>query len=181
MSLEWWQKELPASFYDHLFERPWPTATYVPIYNWIAARVVEPVLDVGCGDGSLAHILYSARNVRRYLGIDFSEVALRKARERVPLEFQVGDARELDSVTMAKYKTLVFSEVLEHIAQDTEICARIPAGSVILGSLPRADGWGHVRFFPSSSMVNARYGNLLEFLELVPVESQWWCFNARRR
>ena len=178
--MEWWQRELPASFYDHFFERPWPASTYLPIYRWIASKVEEPVLDVGCGEGSLARILY-ANGIRQYLGIDFSEVAIRRASDSLPLSFEVGDARLLDYSRMAGYRTVVLCELLEHIAPDLELLSRVPATCIVLGSLPRGDGWGHVRFFPTMEQVLERYGKVLLFKEFVPMETQWWCFNARRR
>jgi SAM-dependent methyltransferase len=69
--------------------------------GWFAAvsdRVTSPLLDAGCGTGELA--LFLAARGHHVIGIDFVEVAIRRARakaveRRLSVEFLVKDATKL--------------------------------------------------------------------------------------
>jgi len=55
------------------------------------------ILDLGCGNGRLIKILQTARKKYDYLGVDFSEKLLAKARQQFPDHaFQVADMTKLD-------------------------------------------------------------------------------------
>ena len=65
------------------------------------------ILDLGCGSGYLAHLLFAKRSDVRYCGIDLKEEALAEARARFePLvgparaQFVQGDLNDLESISL---------------------------------------------------------------------------------
>jgi methionine biosynthesis protein MetW len=71
------------------------------------------VIDIGCGDGVMLEFLKATRNVRE-LGIDLSDDAVRRARDRgVNARVEMlGDLAK----SGAKFDHVVMSEVVEHVA-----------------------------------------------------------------
>jgi SAM-dependent methyltransferase len=63
------------------------------------------VLDVGCGDGTLANEL--ARRGCRVTGLDSSEVFLRRAGENATAEFVLGDMRQLPPAWIARFDRVI--------------------------------------------------------------------------
>lgn len=66
-------------------------------YTNIGLKLNHPILDVGCGDGGVAKIMKDLRIVPGFdYGIDFSEIEVRKAKERgIHNTLMVADAREI--------------------------------------------------------------------------------------
>jgi ADP-heptose:LPS heptosyltransferase/ubiquinone/menaquinone biosynthesis C-methylase UbiE/glycosyltransferase involved in cell wall biosynthesis/predicted O-methyltransferase YrrM len=88
----------------------------IKLYKQVASMCRGPsVLDLGCGDGAL--LSYLPDDLQKH-GIDFSRVAIDRARERHIGHFEVGDIQNLnyDSDT---FDTVIMMEVLEHI-DDTD-------------------------------------------------------------
>jgi len=76
----------------------------------------ERILDVGCGDGSVAHSLVLGGAL--VTGVDISAQNVEKAKRRYPhpgLSFVCGDART--ELPVDGFETIVLSNVLEHIDQ----------------------------------------------------------------
>lgn len=70
----------------------------------------DSVLDLGCGIGALKSLLPN----NEYLGLDYSETAIRVARERNPgTEFQVFDARNLRELAENSADVVVMRHFLE--------------------------------------------------------------------
>jgi len=159
-------------------------APWSQLWHWIAAHVgAEPIIDLGCGAGHFAALLARRGHpAGRYLGIDFSIEAIRLARRRVPsYRFIRGSlpkaAKKAQSMSGA---VVVACEVLEHIHADRAVIKHLPAGTRMLGTLPRRDSASHVRFFPRMHLVLNRYKNLLDF-QLVECVGNAYAFDARRR
>jgi cyclopropane fatty-acyl-phospholipid synthase-like methyltransferase len=77
---------------------PWDIGKPQERITAIADRVVGPVLDAGCGTGE--HALFFAARGLRVVGIDFVDVAIRRARRKaaerdLAVEFLVKDATAL--------------------------------------------------------------------------------------
>jgi SAM-dependent methyltransferase len=159
--------EQPAAYYDHAFgaSRHYALsadlAPWAPLWQWTAARVRElgarRVLDVGCGPGHLAELL--TRQRVEVVGVDFSDVAIRQARERVPgATFVHGLLPDvLDHLRLGWFDAVVCCEVLEHIECDLQVLTAVRELPVIC-TLPTFDDAGHVRHFPDAHSVWARYG-----------------------
>jgi len=87
------------------------------------------ILDIGCGKGSLTHLLKKRNNY--VLGIDISKTAVDFARERYPdIEFEVADVNNLDEfdniVSKIKDINLIFtSEVFSYIENWKDLLKRM--------------------------------------------------------
>lgn len=93
------------SFFDSAYRGtpPWdigkPQRAFVTLEE--AGAIVGDVLDVGCGTGE--NSLFLASKGHRVLGVDSSELAIRKAEEkairrRIKADFRVWDALRLDEL-----------------------------------------------------------------------------------
>lgn len=162
-------EELGQDHYDaalarvglNLWESPW-----LPVYAIAAdylATAEGPVVDVGCGTGRLAKLMYERGEVD-YLGIDFSPRRIREAQGYVPaMRFEVGDAYD-DGVRsrFGAFRRFAFLEFLEHIGDDLGVLRAVPSGAFVVLSVPSYDSAGHVRQFNSATAVVTRYGELLD-------------------
>jgi 2-polyprenyl-3-methyl-5-hydroxy-6-metoxy-1,4-benzoquinol methylase len=83
------------------------------------------VLDIGCGEGLLAHWLAGA--CPRYVGIDLSAEAIAIARAKnLPFaEFAVADAADFRPAS--RFDVIVFNEYLYYFDRPLELAARLAA------------------------------------------------------
>jgi SAM-dependent methyltransferase len=88
-----------ATFEDlYAAKAPWDIGKPQPPFAAIADRVTGPVLDAGCGTGE--HALFFAARGLQVTGIDFVDVAIRRAQRkararRLAVQFLVKDATTL--------------------------------------------------------------------------------------
>lgn len=175
------RKETSAKDYDLLYsgegdgnpgygayDRPYWDSHYYPLYKAVFEEVVriggqsQKVLEVGCGSGSFAHLLFDKSKLI-YHGFDFSEVAVRKAGARTGRPEQFSVARADDNAPMQRpYDTIVCLEVLEHIENDLQVVEGWKPGCACVCSVPNFDQPDHVRFFRHEDEVRERYQGLLE-------------------
>lgn len=105
-----------ADYYDHVYGETDSVNKSLTIE--VAKRINgESVLDLGCGVGFLASLTEG-----KYLGIDFSSVALGKAHKlhaRTDAEFLLADIYTLPLETT--FGTVVLQEVLEHLDNPSSI------------------------------------------------------------
>ena len=107
-----WDRQFASGAWDRLLQAD-------PNIVQIAQRIIETskknrirVLDVGCGNGALGVAL---DDTVEYWGIDFSEEALRKAKEVVPSgHFILADVA-LPPDTLQSFDIIVFSEILYYV------------------------------------------------------------------
>lgn len=129
------------------------------------------ILDIGCGEGSFAQMLYETLEKKRgggiknYTGIDFSFKALQLAKQRNPYWENCFIQKDIfnDFKIDFQYNLICLFEILEHIDDDLYILKLIPSKSYILSSVPNFYSPGHVRVFESIEEVKQRYGDLIEF------------------
>ena len=173
--------EQNSDYYDDVYikgsydkdpnELPWYPLWRV-IVDYIKKHNVGRVIDLGCGPGHLAQLLYSEVMGLSYSGWDFSKEAINKARERCPYEgydFMTGDLRLLDfsSEMNSGFKSVfVCSEVLEHIEDDLGLLKRLPNNSTVLLTVPNFDDPGHVRKFAKAKKVRDRYSKILDTIDV---------------
>lgn len=133
----------------------------------------ETIVDLGCGVGGFARLLYR-KGYKRYLGIDFSNYGIDLCKERVPsFAFIVGDL--LDPKIrgrFSKHSTFVVLEVLEHINEDIQLLSSIPSKSTVIFSVPNKDFECHVRFFNNPEEVKLRYKDWLRFVDGMEVDKR---------
>lgn len=105
----------------------------MPFYRKLASYILptDNVLDLGCGNGILA-----ATSIwDKYFGIDYSEVAIQQAKRFCPkADFYCGDV--LEYIRITNYNTVILTEFLEHIEEDTKILWKIKVGAKVILSVP---------------------------------------------
>jgi 2-polyprenyl-3-methyl-5-hydroxy-6-metoxy-1,4-benzoquinol methylase len=156
---------------DFTYNQPL-ASPYYPLYRKVIDRATQApiasILEVGCGSGVLAEMLIAAG--KSYIGFDFNEIAVAKARKRNgEAKHFVADATDPSSYS-APYDTIVSCEVLEHIEGDLRAIELWRSDCMCICSVPNFDYPTHVRFFRSESEVTARYDRLLDIqsIERVP-------------
>lgn len=99
----------------------------------------DRVLDIGCGNGSLAQDV--ARHAQRVLGVDIDPNNIEKAKRTHPaanLEYRIADAtKDLSNET---FDVIIMSNVLEHIEHRVEFLRSIrPLAKKFLFRVPMID------------------------------------------
>jgi len=117
------------------------------------------VLEWGCGTGQFARMLTETNPGIKYMGMDYSSVAIQKAQETNPgLTFLCDDIFKLFNIQIID--TYVALEVLEHIQNDISLVNKIPHGKKIVFSLPDFKAENHYRFFKNKKEIRSRYTRL---------------------
>lgn len=164
------------------FKPPWPHYSNwhlrLPrMADWVEPR--ETVLDVGCGPGIFAAVLWHQGHRARYYGIDFSEVQLERAIEGNRREghqnarFLKSDILEHDPFGHWASDVVVLAEILEHLEDDLGLLRKIESGTKVLITVPTRDDPSHVRVFSQEGddLVD-RYGGIIEFHEHIPIRDR---------
>ena len=139
--------------------------------DYIKLNEIKLVIDIGCGPGHLPLTMRDENLDVEYIGIDFSSVAIKQARQRIAdsnYQFIIGKAEEVDYkelISSKKYKKdeILFTsfEFLEHVEQDLKIISRLPSDIHICFSVPNYPCKGHVRFFRNTKSIVDRYKKYL--------------------
>jgi 2-polyprenyl-3-methyl-5-hydroxy-6-metoxy-1,4-benzoquinol methylase len=91
------------------------------LLNIIKNITVDSIVDVGCGEGSLLKEISKIKNVP-LTGIDFSEVALRKAKENITsatfVMLDIADSTNPYFNSNNKFDLVIAADVIEHIYDD---------------------------------------------------------------
>ena len=178
--------ELDSTYYDHLFEKggsdgtyhlPYRHSHYFPLYRAIKKELravsCPQILEIGCGNGALAHYLFDS-GLRDYLGFDFSPVAVEQARSRTGRldSFFVGNALDKKSYyANYPYNIAICTEVLEHIEADLRAISYWKSGSFCICSVPNFDSVSHVRFFQKETDIYKRYDHLIRIESIRRIKS----------
>jgi len=158
-------REKGNEYYDELFEKQqYYNDHYSNIHyyvQWVQVEMMlrpfkdKHILEIGCGTGQFTQMLEDL-GYRGYNGFDFSEVAIKKSKERTNLNVFVGDA--LDPATYdLPYDAVVCLEVLEHLEKDLQVLENIKEGAFVIVSVPNFDDLSHVRWFRSYYQVRKRF------------------------
>jgi 2-polyprenyl-3-methyl-5-hydroxy-6-metoxy-1,4-benzoquinol methylase len=179
-------------FYDAAYADPDGPATLAyrdtpmrDLYDGVYAKIkrLDPVVDLGCGNGLFAQCLRARGYCGSYRGIDFSRRAIAEAEQLLSLtearvyapedevpeatyEFRVQDLRGWQELPGPEthYTTYVCLEVLEHLEDDVDLVARIPARARVIFSVPNFWSEAHVRTYDHVGTAFGRFGNLLDFV-----------------
>ncbi len=162
--------EQPPEYYDDLFQTspgyslPYTQSHYYFLWSVIADRLVtanaRQILDVGCGPGQFAKLLYD-KGFRHYCGIDFSAAAIQLATTRCPdFEFVRADLRDPGLLEGRIYDWALVLETLEHVEDDLGLLSRLRPGCRVILTVPNFGDPSHVRFFKDAAEVQERYGHL---------------------
>lgn len=149
---------------------------YYFVWTVIVDRVrrggFKRVFEVGCGAGQLASFVLDQAAVE-YGGLDFSPVAVEKARANAPsAAFVVADARSPEAFAQAgEYDVLICTEVLEHIEDDLAVVGNFRPGARCICTVPNFPYESHVRHFTSTAEVAARYARFFDGFDVCGLRS----------
>ncbi len=176
-------KELSSDYYDKVFatsDRYKKDAHDITVYyvlwnyarEYIICNNIKLVIDIGCGPGHLAQVLKDLDI--KYIGLDFSKIAIEQAKERAidsvaNISFINTDAIGFNyNILMENYNSneiLITSfEFLEHVNKDLEVIQSLKTNNGNIKccfSVPSYDSMGHVRFFKNSGQVRNRYKSVM--------------------
>ena len=181
-----------AEFYDSAYEGEDGSRAVLPyqdtpmrhLYDAVYTKVrrLDPVVDLGCGNGLFAQCLKARGYCGSYLGLDFSRSAITAAlplveateehdypaEEELPqarYDFRVQDLRSWVELPGPETHetTYVCLEVLEHLEDDIDLVARVPARARFIFSVPNFWSESHVRVYDHVGTAFGRFGNLLDF------------------
>lgn len=147
---------------------------YLPLLVSILSKIPRDVaiLELGCGTGQFAKMLHDF-GYTDYVGIDFSQVAIQSAKERVPdgtfycENLFNGLVRELLQAIGLCY---ICIETLEHIEDDLGLMANMWHGNDIIASVPTFDSESHLRYFTDDRDIIDRYGDLIHLTEITKID-----------
>jgi hypothetical protein len=137
---------------------------YADTWRYIMGKlcVYDKLLDIGCGPGHLAHMLYD-NGFKNYTGIDFSDVAIKMARAKVPsYNFIKDDLRTINYSKYYDYK-IICTEALEHIENDIDLLKKLPPNYIIF-SVPDFMTVDHYRTYKNEKFIKEYYKNVLNIL-----------------
>lgn len=184
-----------SAYYDAVFsdsaeyQKPANASEYAPVWAQIIELLREnkagSILDLGCGPGQFAEFLAVHLPDVRYTGLDFSSVAVSRARQRCPnFLFEKRELPLSGFGGLPEFDTVVCTEVLEHVESDREILSSLPNGTHIVATVPNFDSFGHIRLFLTEDEVRERYGRLFDDLLIrgIPLSPQntLWLIHGRR-
>jgi 2-polyprenyl-3-methyl-5-hydroxy-6-metoxy-1,4-benzoquinol methylase len=181
-------KEKSADYYNAIFKESesyqcdYKNSKYYFIWAYIVQalrKIPNPkILEIGCGTGQLAHYLYD-EGFHDYYGFDFSEEAVKIARRRVPLSFDIANA--LDGIAYDRdYNVVIATEVFEHIENDKAILKNIKRGAHVFISLPTFNSPAHVRCFKTSISILHRYYNFIESPKIFKMSKWFVCHGTKQ-
>lgn len=113
---------------------------------------IESVLDMGCGDGRLSQYFQTAE----YVGVDYSEVRIKKAKKT----FEEATFEQCDINLFEcnrKFDVVCFFEVLEHLKEPKEIIDRFRVVGTVIGTVPIDMPYkAHLQVFKTKKEVEKR-------------------------
>ncbi len=122
----------------------------------------DKIIELACGVGYLATLIDRDYD---YIGIDFSEKVIKKARKLNPNKrFVIGNL--LQGAVKSLYNNddiFICLEALEHIEKDIEVIKTIPSRCQFIFSVPNRDFTSHVRFFTNKNEIIERYKSIINF------------------
>lgn len=120
-------KDKVVSFYDQFAEKQKVTginSRHLSILDKVVAAGLKSshsILEIGCGIGTVSHLLAHQAKNGSVLAVDISPESIRKAEEiwkdQSNLKFEVSDMSDFDKPDQ-KFDFFVFPDVLEHIPID---------------------------------------------------------------
>ncbi len=169
-------KELGPEFYDDSFTQNehwrdhYTESRYYPNWLLISDRMkrseVKSIVDIGCGSGQFAQLLYD-QGFPAYVGVDFSSKRIDWARKICPAyTFVAANIFEIDLLETHFYDAVVCTEFLEHVEEDLRVIENIRPGSRVYATVPNFPYKSHVRHFSNIDEVIGRYKELFDPLRV---------------
>ena len=168
--------EAENSFYDKLYRKSLvynlndvKKSPYYKIYIKIIKYITddERILDIGCGTGQFSDVAIIF-NKKYTMGIDFSGIAIKIAKERTNRDtFLVGNIKDKNVYPDDnEYDVAVLCEVLEHMLDDKIVIHNIPIGKHIILTVPNYNSASHVRIFKDKNDVIKWYNDDIKVINI---------------
>lgn len=171
--------EFDSKFYDEIYnaggnqqgyKAHYSHSRYFPVWWYIMKNWLGPdnILDLGCGVGQFAQMVFDYKVYNKYVGTDFSKVAIDQAKARkLPPEFKFYTydiTWWLNRKLFKDFETYIALEVLEHLPEDLEfeVLNTIPPGKTVILSLPNYMAQGHYRTYRGADEIIERYRKYLD-------------------
>ena len=141
------------------YQRHYTGLRFFPVWRYVASLVIDSpfVIDIGCGCGHLAHLLYDM-GLNDLIGYDFSKEGIKRSREKAPVfKFIQSDLMEVDFVKA----TYVSTEVFEHIEDDKALISKLVRGCQLVFSVPNYKAPNHYRTYNGEAYIREYYKDLL--------------------
>lgn len=119
------------------------------------------ILEIGCGSGQFANMLFDL-SYYNYIGIDFSKIAIEKAKIINPnMLFKCVDVIN-DDIKNISYDIVICLETLEHL-DDIKLLDKLKQNTYLLFTVPDFNDPAHVRYFSSVNEIITRYTHKILF------------------
>lgn len=173
-------KQRPESYYNKGYSKNkeylkhYKDSVYYPVWTKLAENLDlnESILDIGCGPGQLAKMLFDA-GIKKYVGIDFSREAIKMAKKMCPdFIFIHANIIKTGFIETLFYNTVIATEFFEHINKDISIFKRLSQKNrkiKIIFSLPDFLSKNHVRCFKNHDEIYKRYQSFLDSMNIVTI------------
>jgi len=130
----------------------------------------KSILELGCGTGQFAEMLNSY-GYNHYLGLDFSEEAISRAKKRNP-EMKFVNADIENDLLDFDYDTIVSLETMEHLKDDLKLIQSFPKKEIVI-TVPSFNDPAHVRYFKELKDATDHYSKVID-IEKAQKFSKWY-------
>ena len=151
-----------------IYRKHYSDTVYFPVWKYIVDKLFpdDKILELGCGPGQMAKLLYD-KGIRQYTGIDFSSVAIKMAIGNVPsFTFIQANLNDVDFKEYSDYR-IISTETFEHLADDTELLKKLPKRRIIF-SVPNFMCANHYRTYNSTDHIKEYYKYVLRISDIKP-------------
>jgi SAM-dependent methyltransferase len=145
-----WDREYARGDWDLLETDQEQLAHYLIVLGYLLRTRTNPrILDVGCGTGRLLELIERiGMPFERYLGVDLSNEAVKRARARAIVNSDFVTANASDFSTTERFDAVVFNEVIYYFSKPAELVSRyaefLREGGVLIASMYKLPP---IRFF----------------------------------
>ncbi len=105
----------------------------------------KTILDIGCGDGQFLEELHKSRKEANLIGLDYSKYKLKKAKLRLPFEFNQCNLEDGIPLQESSISVAYSGEVIEHIYNPDlmldEIYRVLKKNGLLVISTPNLQAW----------------------------------------
>lgn len=177
-------KEQNSGYYDKIYGEsqsyalPYTESPYYKLWQKVLTLVIEKnprsIFEIGCGPGQFARMMMDTIKGARYSGIDFSPIAIDKARINVPEFKETIQCMDIYTCQIPPDNLILALEVLEHV-DDIKILGSLSYGSHIIFTVPDFDDPAHVRYFNDLAEIKQRYKHNIDFTFMQKHERWFIC------
>lgn len=158
-----------GNYFKHYSHSPY-LKCWEKILSFMGSLKDKRILDIGCGVGQFASFLRD-NGLESYCGIDFSQEAIKQAKQKGLENFIFKKEDIFHSDTLNEdFDYVVILEVLEHLKEDLKLLSLFKSKTKMIISVPNYDSASHVRYFSNLDSVILRYQSLMKIYKSASIE-----------